>query len=593
MLGGIRISNEGKGRIYPSWDEIKNLHDPLTDGEETLALFLDKNLPNEWKIFVQPHLNGSRPDIVVLNPKLGAMVYEVKDYKLSTYNWKKGKSTKHDENETVKQHINQVEHYKEKLIQLIPNMAEMIDYDESFFGIIRTGIYLHKITGNDARLLFGNIKYPTIIGFDELIDEDIDTIVPRAHNKYGSLRQEWADELEFWLNPPFHFKEQIKLIELTSDQKKYAKPKPGHRRLRGVAGSGKTLVIAYKAAQLASEGKKVLVITFNLTLWHFIRDMIARTPYNFEWANITFNYFHGFCKDMLNELNIPKPYPFLENVVSTLEGAISNVAIDEYKYDAILIDEGQDYEWIWYDLLSKFLTDRNELFFVCDKKQNIYNRELSWIDNMGEFKGKVQFKGVWPELKTVYRIPKKIGDITNKFSDEFGLEHSIEVSEDYQQITLFEKPPIFRWDNIKINNWSAHLMEAYDLIKNQQMNFKEGHASDIVVLLPSRKMGMAAVNIFNKENIQVNHVFEYEEQVKYHNHKKAFWLGDSRLKMSTIHSFKGWEALHVIMLIPKNWNGDENLDSLVYTAMTRSRKNLIVLNGNERYWEFGETLNNK
>jgi hypothetical protein len=400
MLGGIRISNEGKGRIYPSWDEIKNLHDPLTDGEETLALFLDKNLPNEWKIFVQPHLNGSRPDIVVLNPKLGAMVYEVKDYKLSTYNWKKGKSTKHDENETVKQHINQVEHYKEKLIQLIPNMAEMIDYDESFFGIIRTGIYLHKITGNDARLLFGNIKYPTIIGFDELIDEDIDTIVPRAHNKYGSLRQEWADELEFWLNPPFHFKEQIKLIELTSDQKKYAKPKPGHRRLRGVAGSGKTLVIAYKAAQLASEGKKVLVITFNLTLWHFIRDMIARTPYNFEWANITFNYFHGFCKDMLNELNIPKPYPFLENVVSTLEGAISNVAIDEYKYDAILIDEGQDYEWIWYDLLSKFLTDRNELFFVCDKKQNIYNRELSWIDNMGEFKGKVQFKGVWPELKT-------------------------------------------------------------------------------------------------------------------------------------------------------------------------------------------------
>lgn len=551
-------------------------------------------MPKEWKIYVQPYLNGSRPDIIVLNPNIGAMVYEVKDYKLSTYNWKNnGKHYKGEDNDTVNAHIHQVQHYKEKMIHLVPNMAEMIDYDSSFYGLIKTGIYLHKIPGNDARILFGNIKYPLVIGFDDLIADNLNRIVPRAHNNLGSFRQEWAMELEFWLNPPIHSKEQIQVIELTKDQKKYAKPKPGHRRLRGVAGSGKTLVIAHKAAQLASEGKKVLVITFNLTLWHYIRDMIARTPYEFEWANITFNYFHGFCKDVLNELNVPKPYDFLENIVSTVDGAITDVYMDEYKFDAILIDEGQDYEWSWYNLLSKFLTERNELFFVCDKKQNIYDRELSWIDNMGEYKGKVQFKGVWPELKTVYRIPKKIGDITNKFSDEFGLEHSIDVSEEYQQLTLFEKPPIFQWDNIKLNNWHSHLMDAYETIKYQQMNFKEGHASDIVILLPSRKMGIAAVETFERENIRVNHVFEHDEEVKYHNHKKAFWLGDSRLKMSTIHSFKGWEALHVIMLIPKKWRNDENLDSVVYTAMTRSRKNLIVLNSHERYWEFGEALNNK
>jgi hypothetical protein len=47
------------------------------------------------------------------------------------------------------------------------------------------------------------------------------------------------------------------------------------------------------------------------------------------------------------------------------------------------------------------------------------------------------------------------------------------------------------------------------------------------------------------------------------------------------------------MLIPKKWKDDENLDAVVYTAMTRSRKNLIVLNSHERYWEFGEGLKNK
>jgi len=91
-------------------------------------------------------------------------------------------------------------------------------------------------------------------------------------------------------------------------------------------------------------------------------------------------------------------------------------------------------------------------------------------------------------------------------------------------------------------------------------------------------MSIEAVKSFNKNNIQVNHVFETDDQAKFHRNKKAFWLGDSRLKISTIYSFKGWEAIHVIILIPESWKGDGNLDYLVYTAITRTRKNLIVLN---------------
>ena len=45
------------------------------------------------------------------------------------------------------------------------------------------------------------------------------------------------------------------------------------------------------------------------------------------------------------------------------------------------------------------------------------------------------------------------------------------------------------------------------------------------------------------------------------------------------------------MLIPEDWVGNENLDAIVYTAMTRTLKNLIVLNCHERYLEFGESLN--
>jgi len=207
----------------------------------------------------------------------------------------------------------------------------------------------------------------------------------------------------------------------------------------------------------------------------------------------------------------------------------------------------------------------------------------------------VKFRGKWRELKTVYRLPKKIGDAANRFSSTFGLDQSIEVENGVQSV-LVERPsthypvwnksskPHLVWINIQSDAWLSHIANAYDTIKSARQRFGEGHPSDIVILLPTKSMGMEAVEYFNKHLcINVNHVFE-------DNHKKAFRLGVGSLKMSTIHSFKGWEALHVILLIPEIWKGSENLDAIVYTAMTRTRENLIVLNCNERYVEYGKSL---
>lgn len=573
-------------RIFPDWNTINNFHDSLTEGERNLAVFLDKNLPEGWKIYVQPYLNGKRPDIVIMHPKIGVRIFEVKDYALKTY--------KHNKS-TTKAHVQQVKNYKEKIIkQLLPNMGEEIDSNVNNYGLIKLTIYQEKIKGDEARELFGKQEHISIIGFDDLYKNNMDLIEYRSKFDKGYMREEWAHELEFWLNPPFHSIDQAKPLELNKNQKENTIPKPGHRRLRGAAGSGKTIVLAYKAARLASEGHKVLVITFNQTLWHYIKDVISCAPFEFEWKYINFYHLHGFCNNILEELNVPKPREnYFDQIVPTLEEAIENNNIDKFKYDAILIDEGQDYEWSWYNLLSKFLTERDELFFVCDKKQNLYDRDLSWIEDMGSFKGKVKFRGRWAELNSVYRMPKQIGDLALKFSEKFGLEQSIDSIEDYQQLTLYERPPIVEWININPKSWLQNVMESYDKIKYNQMNLGEGHASDIVILLPSIENGMRAVREFKSQNIDINHVFDPDKKNGPGRNKKSFWMGDSRLKISTIHSFKGWESLHVILVIPASWGGKENLNSLVYTAMTRSKKNLIVLNCNNNYWEFGEDFEEK
>ena len=61
--------------------------------------------------------------------------------------------------------------------------------------------------------------------------------------------------------------------------------------------------------------------------------------------------------------------------------------------------------------------------------------------------------------------------------------------------------------------------------------------------------------------------------------------------MSTIQSFKGWESPTVFLIILKDKESHSdaifNSPELVYTGLTRSKENLIVINvGNENYHKF-------
>ena len=71
-------------------------------------------------------------------------------------------------------------------------------------------------------------------------------------------------------------------------------------------------------------------------------------------------------------------------------------------------------------------------------------------------------------------------------------------------------------------------------------------------------------------------------------YKKKFYCGKGTVKLSTIHSFKGWELNIVIMILSPSPVLHENLnDELVYTGITRARVNLIVISiGENDYNDF-------
>ena len=73
--------------VSPPVDQLDSLRQPLTAGERIVFDFFNTHLSAEWEIYIQPHLNGLRPDFVLLHPRAGIAVFEVKDWNLSAMHY--------------------------------------------------------------------------------------------------------------------------------------------------------------------------------------------------------------------------------------------------------------------------------------------------------------------------------------------------------------------------------------------------------------------------------------------------------------------------------------------------------------------------
>ena len=97
-----------------------------------------------------------------------------------------------------------------------------------------------------------------------------------------------------------------------------------------------------------------------------------------------------------------------------------------------------------------------------------------------------------------------------------------------------------------------------------------------------------------KKNIKFLHTFTNDSE-QGRRLKLAFYKGDSRLKATTMHSFKGWESKSLIIYTGEKW--ETKTKALIYTGMTRLKKSMegsfitIVSSINELA-EFGKTWPN-
>lgn len=171
----------------------------------------------------------------------------------------------------------------------------------------------------------------------------------------------------------------------------------GIQRIRGLAGSGKTIVLALKVAYLHAQNPDwKIAVTFNTRslkgqferlINTFVIEQTTEEP---DWDNIKILHswgsaysdgiYYGFCRD--NGL----PYRDFKGAQSAFgqdkefEGACAEAiaAVPEVRqsYDAILVDEAQDLPPSFLRLCYIILKDPKRLVYAYDELQSLTNASL-------------------------------------------------------------------------------------------------------------------------------------------------------------------------------------------------------------------------
>lgn len=574
--------------INPPLAEHAKLRQPMTAGEQKVFEMFHRHLPIDWEIYIQPHLNGLRPDFVLLNPKVGIAVFEVKDWNLGAMRYfTKRDSGGHpalwaekDGKEFSLQSVNpvtKVNLYKREIYDLY---CPRLQSAKGWAAITAGVIFPFARKAQVKNLLSPFLKdddyamYQPISGIDEIAQGNIEVVFPES-SRNGSLlmSENLAKDLRGWLVEPDFSSTQRTALALDRNQRSFAETRTetGYRRIKGPAGSGKSLVLAARAARLANEGKSVLVATFNITLWHYLRDLIVRDLHAPERIrNVEFTHFHLWCKHVCLEAGWEKRYDALwaNGQKDALNSALPFLAEEAVmqpgasRYDAILVDEGQDYRPLWWNVLRKSCKPGGEMLLVADATQDIYGTATSWTDDV--MKGAGFPGGRWAKLGISYRLPPDALDLARSFAQAFLPEDVVDLPQQ-EQGSLDLYPCHLRW--VQCGPQNAEKVCSDEILAMMHKTGTNGLANaDITMLTGSMASGAAVVGCLNEYGIKAVDTFGDDHRRK----KMGFYMGDARVKATTLHSFKGWESRILVVYVTDATNAQSL--ALVYAGLTRLKR---------------------
>ncbi len=592
-------------RVFPAVEQLDHLPEPLNVGEQHVLGAL-RRLDDEWLVYVQPRLGLDQPDFVVLHPDFGVTAVEVKDWSTGAYRQAESGIIEVRNGggwqQTSEAPRYQAHRYRDAIFSRF-----FADTNTAFrdFSIVRAIVVMVRHTTPQAQALLRMSRVTdseqriTVWGGEDFARDPIRALTGYRTPRPMVISKACLDRLRRHLAEPEAISDQRLPLNLSQAARKIERNQYGARirRVRGAAGSGKSLGLAARAARLASENKDVLVVTFNSTLPHYLQDLAARRcrELGASLQRITFIHLHGLCARVCDDSRLAG----FEAIGTMLPGIadpndeIVDRAREAYehgrgvRYDAVLVDEGQDFSLKWWNFLrSEVCHPNGEMLLVADPTQDVYDQH-AWTDEDRMIGA--GFSGPWTDVSGSYRMPPDLIPVVADFARRHveGARVDPQIPFDHPLSAGGYEATIRRWVNVPQGAAMGHQLgqEVVHLLQDHP----DLAPSDVVFLAPSHRCGLQAVKIIKAAGFEVQHLFA-EGKRERRDLKNRFWGASPGVKGCTVQSFKGWESRAVALTV--SCHADSH--RLAYVGLTRVKGDpyyrsayVTVLNSDRQLQAFG------
>lgn len=573
----------------------------MQPGERRFAERLEQKLDDSYWVWYDVRIASmqSYPDFVILHPLRGLLVLEVKDWKPSTIlqadpgEWQILGSLGP---KTVTNPLEQARRYTFDIINALERDPQLVHpRGHPYQGKLRFpwtfGVVLPNMTRKQfSDGLLGDVIDPERVVCSDEMTESVD----------AELFQE-----RLWQMFPYRFRDKLTLpqidrirwilfpeVRISAKQRELFADAPelpdlmavmdaqqeqlarslgdGHRVIHGVAGSGKTMILGYRAEYLARTSEKpVLVLCFSEPLSKRLKSWMDAKGVS---EKVTVRHFHGWCFDQLKAYHQPRPNEageaFFPALVQCLINSVERGQIPARQYSAVLIDEGHDFEPEWFKLVVQMVApESNHLLVLYDDAQSIFKRSRHRgfsFKSVG-----VQAQGRTTILKINYRNTRQILELAAliatdildpKATDDDGVPLIRPVS------CGREGPPpqLVKLPSIK--------EEAAEIARRMSEAHQKGIAwQDMAIVYRTWSVGQVCVDALARAKIP--HQWQQRD-------KKSYSPTADAVTVLTMHASKGLEypfvAIPGIGLLSTDEADVEQEARLFYIAATRATHQLLV-----------------
>jgi superfamily I DNA and RNA helicase len=584
------------------------------EGEGRFYRFLQSVAkPDERFIaWYQPNVQDRYPDFILFSNEVGLVIFEVKD-------WSIDKILSADPNHFLlteghkeakrKNPLRQAKGYADQLRQKIVKDGRLVSLDPQHRGEPRIPVAHAAVFPNINRYEYLSKRLDKAAGADKILFwDDLHPDSPICNDATGKCFCEALVKMRT-INFPFHLAEhevnqlrditfpivridlpvrepppgyvnqvqQIKLLD--GHQEAIARQYDGgHRIITGPSGSGKTLILIHKAAFLKQYNpaiKRILFVCFNITLVNYIKRLLSGKKVPLGASGVEVVHFYELCAKILGQ---PVHYEREDQQYYETVVGLALERFPEYRlmYDAILVDEGQDFSDDMYRVVTGLLNKKtNNLTIALDENQNIYRHRQSW-KAVG-----VQARGTIRKMSAVYRNTSEIAQFAARFVMSAGGLTQEKSGQGELFAASFEQhgpmPEIRHFKTMQdIASYVARKID--ELSRKELIPFSEvavlySHRSSPKV--PGVQIPHVITSALDSRGLMSTWVSEDYRA------KQSYDITTDRVTVSTIHSAKGLDygcvfLVGLDLLEPEEEWSEEQIRGLTYVALTRAKYHLFI-----------------